>query len=70
MKQPTKAIRIQMTYRDGKIYHWTVRRAPTLRGWEYTDHEGYTRFAQGNWLNLVSRFRATAANYGMSCEIS
>lgn len=61
-------IRIRLIYTDGTIYHWTVTKAP--KGWQFKDHEGYPRFVEGNWGALVSRFRSTAQNYGMTCDIS
>src|SRR5262249_16150573 len=69
--KPTEArgMRIRMTYREtGNVYHWTVRKAQG--GWEYVDHEGYSRYAEGNWRDLVERFKLTADNYGMDCNIS
>lgn len=77
-----KTMRIRMTYQDGKIYHWTIRRVAEgwnlipghkprkMSGWEFTDHEGCTRFEEGNWMELVARFHATAANYDMTCNLS
>lgn len=64
-----RAIHIRMTYRpDGKTYVWKVRKAKG--GWEFEDHEGYSRFAEGNWFDLVARFKMVAENYCMDCNIS
>lgn len=77
-----KSMRIKMTYKDGSIYYWTVRRIPEavnvgignkprqITGWEYVSNDGCIRFSEGNWMELVAAFRATAANYGMTCNIS
>ena len=77
-----KAIRIKLTDAAGTPYFWTVRagkwhncggnlpRAKWITGWSYTDHEGYERIAEGNWLALVDAFRLTADNYGFTTNIS
>ncbi len=77
----TKAIAVRMQDSDGKVYRWSVTREPRayncngsksrfVSGWNYTDHEGYTRFSEGNWMDLVAAFRATAENYGFKTNIS
>jgi hypothetical protein len=63
-----RAMRIRMTYLDGTVYHWKVRK--DRGGWIFVDHEGCERFAEGNWNDLVARFRLVAENYGMTCNIS
>lgn len=70
-----RPMRIKMTYREtGKIYHWMIRRSPRsigwAGGWEFTDHDGYTRMSEGNWFELVDHFRRTANHYGMDCNLS
>lgn len=75
----SKAIQVRLSDADGKIYHWTIRRVARahnavlgggrmVSGWEYTDHQNYPRFSEGNWSNVVARFKATADNYGMKLE--
>lgn len=59
-----KAMKIRLQYKDGSIYNWTIRKASG--GWEFTDHENYTRHSEGNWLALVSKFKLVAENYGMT----
>lgn len=73
-----KAMQIKLTDDTGNIYRWTIHRVPrainclgasgirVISGWEYTDHEGYARFSEGNWGDLVSSFRMTAGNYGLT----
>jgi hypothetical protein len=70
------SIRLQDS--EGKVYRWTIERVPravnvgvgiptrVISGWQFIDHEGYTRFAEGNWQDLVARFKGTAENYGLS----
>ena len=77
-----KDMTIRMTYTDGTIYRWTVRRVECaynlvlgqkprkISGWEFTSHDGCTRFAEGSWMDLVAMFRQKAADYGMTCNIS
>lgn len=77
-----KPMKVRMTYQDGTIYHWTVRRvvgavnltlgqAPRkVSGWEFTSNDGCVRFSEGSWMDLVAMFRQTATNYGMTCNIS
>lgn len=76
-----KAMRIKMTHTDGEQVYWTVRshsavnlvlgqRPRKVRGWLFIDHEGYERFAEGNWLDLVALFRLVASNYGFTSTIS
>lgn len=59
----TNRIQIRLEDSDGKLYRWTIRSA--VKGWEFTDHEGYTRYNEGNWHSLVFRFKRVAANYGL-----
>ena len=72
-----KSIRIRLQDREGKIYVWTIRRVPrafnvqTLKsrwisGWEYEDHDGYRRFQEGTWIDVVPRVKLTAENYGFT----
>lgn len=77
-----KSMRIRMTYGDGSIYYWTIRRVAAacnlilgqkprqISGWEFTSHDGCTRFSEGNWMDLVAMFRAKATDYGMTCNLS
>jgi hypothetical protein len=71
-----KALQVRLTDESGKIYRWTIRRVPrafncmigysrVISGWEYVDHDGYVRFSEGNWLDLLPHVRATAENYGL-----
>ena len=62
-----KPLRMRLQDADGKIYHWTIR--PTAyfkQGWEFIDHEGYTRINEGNWSALVFRFKRVIENYGLT----
>lgn len=64
-----RAMRVRMTYTPtGEVYHWTVRKA--RGGWDFEDHEGCVRYAEGNWMELVAKFKMVAENYAMSCNIS
>ena len=71
-----------MTDADGKKYKWTVqsfknatnvvlgKKPRLISGWSYTDHEGYTRCVEGNWIDLVGAFDLTATNYGFRHNLS
>ena len=72
-----KPIAIRLQDETGKLYRWTIQRVPRAinchighsrvwSGWQFTDHEGYTRNAEGNWLDLIPRVRGTAENYGLT----
>lgn len=62
-----KNMRIQLQDTEGEIYHWTIRRSEYVKhGWEFTDHQGYTRINEGNWRALVFRFKRVAGNYGLT----
>ncbi len=78
-----KAVKIKMTDSTGNVFFWTVRyvarafncggklkKARHISGWSYTDHEGYERFSEGNWIELVANFKLTAENYGFTTNIS
>lgn len=76
-----KTIMIRLTDETGNIYKWTVRhlvatnltlgqKPKKIAGWSFTDHEGYERFAEGNWMDLVAKFRLVAENYGLTSNIS
>jgi hypothetical protein len=76
-----KSIRFKMTDKEGQVCHWNAerftgqnltlgRRPRQVSGWSYTDHEGYQRNVEGNWLDLVAAFKLTADNYGFSTTIS
>lgn len=72
------ALQIRLADETGKIYRWTIRRVPrsihcvlgrstrVIAGWEFVDHDGYARFVEGNWHDLVPRVHGTANNYGLS----
>lgn len=71
----SKSIQIRLSDSEGKVYRWTIRRVPRafvcvfpkghiISGWEFEDHDGYARFAEGNWRDLVALFHLTAENYG------
>ncbi len=79
MKAATVSIRLKDE--AGKIYKWTIRRVAKvwginpdgplsrnryLSGWEYEDHDGYTRFQEGTWIDVVPRVKLTAENYGLT----
>lgn len=68
-------LQIRLSDSNGKLYRWTIRRMPRavnclagktriISGWQFTDHDGYERFSEGNWLDLVSMVKLTAENYG------
>ena len=72
-----KAMRIRLADENGRVYHWTIVRVPrainytlglsrVVTGWQFTDHDSYTRFVEGNWIALVPAVKATAQNYGFS----
>ena len=72
-----KTISIRLADENGKVYRWTIRRVPRvmnctypksriLTGWEFVDHNGYARFSEGSWLDLVPMVRLVAENYGLS----
>ena len=75
-----KAVQIRLVDADGRIYRWSIRwlktwgvspdgplsRPRQLTGWEYVDHDGYVRFQEGNWLDVVPRVKLTASNYGFT----
>lgn len=78
-----KAVQIRLSDDAGTIYKWTIRRVPRTylvnpegplsrsrigTGWEYQDHDGYCRFQEGNWLDVLPRVRLTASNYGLNIE--
>jgi hypothetical protein len=76
---PPKPIRIRLSDKAGKAYHWTIQRVPRsvncligntriISGWKFTDHDGYERFAEGTWRDLVAMFRTVAENYGFKIE--
>jgi hypothetical protein len=74
----TKAISIRLNDATGNLYRWTVKRVPHvwnclplgkshyISGWEFIDHDGVARFAEGNWRDLVALFKQTAENYGFT----
>ncbi len=77
-----KNMRIKLTDSSGQTYHWSVQRVPRacncicgrpnriVSGWQYTDHDGYARFAEGTWRELVAAFQMTAENYGFTSNLS
>lgn len=78
-----KTIRIKMTDNANGVCFWTIQRIPRafncgdslkrsryVSGWSWTDHDGYERFSEGNWLELVTSFLRCAANYGFTCNLS
>ena len=75
--QPEKKIVIRLADSAGREYRWRIWYVPRavqvigggrpsriIRGWEYEDHDGYARFAEGSWRDLVREFKSTAENYG------
>ena len=82
MKTSTrKAVVIRLKDENGKIYKWSIRwiartwlvnpegalsKSRYGTGWEYEDHDGYCRFQEGNWLDVVPRVKLTAENYGLT----
>jgi len=66
----TRNLSIRLQDADSKIYRWSVERELPARGfkggWRFTDHEGYPRITEGNWHDLVARFKRVAANYGLT----
>lgn len=45
-------------------------RPQNVSGWVYTAHDGVERFSEGNWLQAVSRIRATLEYYGLKADVS
>lgn len=61
-----KLITVRLQDENGKIVRWSIRRdARPVATWDYTDHEGYKRCVEGNWLDLVWRVKRTAENYNL-----
>lgn len=77
-----RAMRIKLKDETGRVYHWRVwrvegvinvipgKKSRKVSGWTFEDHDGYERFAEGNWSELVAKFRLTAENYGLTTNIS
>lgn len=77
-----KTMRIKMTDANGNAVYWSVkrieqavqlvlgRRPRRISGWSFTDHEGYERFSEGNWINFVPEFHRVARNYGFTSNLS
>ena len=73
---------IKMIAKDGTQYQWTVtgqhqyaqlrngHKPRNFHGWQFTDHENYTRVVEGTWQNLVCEFRVVSANYDLYSNIS
>lgn len=61
-----RSIAVRLEDSEQKIYRWVIRHVPNARpsGWEFEDHDGYIRFQEGNYRDLLARFRGTAENYG------
>ena len=66
---------------EGNVYKWSFwhmtainctlgQRSRKVRGWAFTDHEGYERFVEGNWTDFVPHFRLVAENYGFTTTLS
>ncbi len=78
-----KPLRIHLRYlATGQILHWSIHREPRVwlvnpegplsksrygSGWTFVDHEGYPRFTEGNWYDMLPRIRLVIENYG--CEL-
>jgi len=71
-----KAMQVRLEDSEDKVYRWTIRHTKAtnltlgckprqVQGWTIEDHEGYERFTEGNWHDLVPRFHAVAENYGL-----
>ncbi len=67
--------------KEGNVYKWTFwymsainltlgRKPRIVHGWAFTDHEGYERFCEGNWIDFVPYFRMIADNYGLVTTLS
>jgi hypothetical protein len=76
--EPKKRIVIRLKDSAERVYRWRIWHIPravliiggqhpsrVIRGWQYEDHDGYARFAEGNWQDLVRHFKSTAENYGL-----
>lgn len=75
---PLKSIIIRLADIEGTVYRWRIQYVPravncvlgqnprVISGWEFTDHEEYKRFSEGNWRDLVAHFKAIAENYGLT----
>jgi hypothetical protein len=69
-------VQIRLADETGKILRWNISRVPhainffiggskIVSGWEFSDHDGYVRFAEGNWRNVVPLIRSVAENYNL-----
>lgn len=78
-----KACRFKLTDAQGKAYYWSLKYFPRVMRcggrlerstyepmWILTDHEGYERGIERNWLDTVPRVRQVAEGYGFSTTLS
>ena len=74
-----KALSVKLQDSTGMTYRWAVERTQTplavcatgkpirhATGWFFTDHDGYARFSEGNWMALVYQLKLVAENYGLT----
>lgn len=74
---PNSLVRLQDE--SGAVYSWSVIRVPRvyncggnlpnpriISGWQFSDHDGVVRFAEGNYSELVALLLQTAGNYGFT----
>lgn len=71
----------RLTDNEGNVYKWTFwhetatnctsgQKPRRIAGWSFRDHEGYTRFCEGNWTDFVPYLRMVAENYGFKTTLS
>ena len=74
---------IRLRHSDGSVFQWRVWHEPRVflvhpdgplsksrygKGWVFADHEGYERFTDGTWYDMLPRLRLVAENYGCVIE--
>jgi hypothetical protein len=78
-----KPIAFHVIHREtGERLRWTLRRETgvywiragrkpkKIDAWMLTDHEGYQRYLESNWLDSVPLVHRHADNHGCDCFIS
>lgn len=76
--QPSR-VRFPVLLSCGRRVHWTLQRyarvmgvggAPSGPMWTLTDHDGYERGLESNWISSVAAARQIVSNYGGTCLLS
>ena len=55
---------VRLQHSGGEVHKWSISKQED--GCEFTDHDGYSRYSEGNWMTLVAKFKLVAENYGMT----